>query len=279
MQHAHNNHELITHIHEWKQQGQSIAFVPTMGNLHDGHLSLLKLGRQRADKLVSSIFVNPMQFAPHEDLDKYPRTLEQDCKALMEQQCDLVYTPTEQELYPRGMAHMSVVQVADVTTRFEGEFRPGHLNGVSTIVLKLFNLVQPDIAVFGKKDYQQWRMIEKMVSDLNLSISVIAGETIREADGLALSSRNQYLDETQRQRAATLYQQLQHVAQQLRQGAIDLHSLSTQARQVLTTAGFEVDYFDICQRHTLRPAHSPEKLVILAAARLGSTRLIDNIEV
>ena len=172
-----------------------------------------------------------------------------------------------------------MVQVPDVTARFEGEFRPGHLNGVSTIVLKLFNLVQPDIAVFGKKDYQQWRMIEKMVSDLNLSISVIAGETVRETDGLALSSRNQYLDPMQRRQAAQLSQQLTQAAEKIRQGATDFAQLTGVARQNLSDAGFEVDYFDICHRHTLQPAQSPEPLVILAAARIGQTRLIDNIEV
>jgi pantoate--beta-alanine ligase len=173
-----------------------------MGNLHEGHLSLLRIGRTQADKLVSSIFVNPLQFGPNEDLKKYPRTLEQDCKSLMEHGCDLVYLPTEQDLYPLGLQHMTTVHVPDITERFEGTFRPGHLDGVSTIVLKLFNLVQPSIAVFGKKDYQQWRMIEKMVHDLNLPIDITAGETVREDDQLAMSSRNQYLSEQERKVAS-----------------------------------------------------------------------------
>ena len=276
---VHNNNELSAQIRDWKQQGKTIAFVPTMGNLHEGHLSLLQHGREHADKLVSSIFVNPLQFDSKEDLTKYPRTIEQDCKSLMEHQCDLVYLPSEKDLYPVGIEHMTSIQVPDITDRLESEYRPGHLTGVSTIVLKLFNLVQPDIAVFGKKDYQQWRMIEKMVHDLNMGIDIIAGETIREPDKLAMSSRNLYLSQPQHLIATKLQQQLSHVAQEIRQGNTSFSTLAESASNILQQASFEVDYFEICHQQTLQQASADDPLVILAAARLGNTRLIDNIEI
>jgi len=276
---VHNNNELSAQIHDWKQQGKSIAFVPTMGNLHEGHLSLLRLGREQADKLVSSIFVNPMQFNNNDDLTKYPRTVEQDCKVLMEHQCDLVYLPTDKDLYPQGLDHITAIQVPDITTHLEGEFRPGHLTGVSTIVLKLFNLVQPDIAVFGKKDYQQWKMINKMVHDLNLPIDIIAGETVREEDGLALSSRNQHLSSGQRQIATQLQQQLSQAAHEIRQGNSSFSAITQTAIDTLSKAGFEVNYFDICHQQTLEPANIDDPKVIVTAAKIGKTRLIDNIEV
>ncbi|MBT3205728.1 MAG: pantoate--beta-alanine ligase, partial [Gammaproteobacteria bacterium] len=252
---VHNNNELSAQIRDWKRQGHRIAFVPTMGNLHQGHLSLLRLGHEQADKLISSIFVNPMQFSPNEDLNNYPRTLEQDCKALMEHQCDLVYLPTEQDLYPNGLEHMTTVHVMDITQRFEGEFRPGHLTGVSTIVLKLFNLVQPDIAVFGKKDYQQLQMIKKMVKDLNLNIDIIGGETVRDESGIAMSSRNQYLTEDQQPIATKLQQQLSRVAEEIRKGNKSFSALTKEATDFLNQSGFEVDYFDICHQQTLKPAN------------------------
>lgn len=279
MQQIHNKKELRAQIHEWKQRGKRIAFVPTMGNLHEGHLSLLQTGRDQADKLVSSIFVNPMQFAAHEDLDSYPRTLEQDCKSLMEHKCDLVYLPSVEDLYPHDLKHMTKVNVPDITSRFEGEYRPGHLTGVSTIVLKLFNLVQPDIAVFGKKDYQQWRMIEKMVMDLNLPIDIIAGETVREPDGLAMSSRNQYLNKKQRAKSLKLQQQLQQTAAEIRAGNTDFKSMMENAIEKLTHKGFDVDYYEVCHRNTLEPALPGDPLVIVTTSRLGDVRLLDNIEV
>ena len=274
-----NNKELIVHIREWKKRGQSIAFVPTMGNLHEGHLSLLRLAHDQADKLVSSIYVNPMQFGPGEDLENYPRTLEQDCKALMEHQCDLAFLPGNQDLYPQGLEDMTQVRVPGISERLEGKFRPGHLTGVSTIVLKLFNLVQPDLAVFGKKDYQQWRMIVKMAQDLNLPVDIIAGETVREADGLAMSSRNQYLDSEQRRMAGKIYQQLQWVSAQIRAGNEHYEELTSQASRELSKAGFELDYLSICERQDLHLPNPADPLVVLVAARLGDTRLIDNIEV
>ena len=271
--------ELRAQIDEWKHQRLKIAFVPTMGNLHDGHLSLIDLARQQADKLVSSIFVNPMQFDQDDDLQNYPRSLEQDCKALMEHACDLVYLPDTQTLYPQGLDDITVVDVVSINQDFEGAFRPGHLQGVSTIVLKLFNLIQPDIAVFGKKDYQQWRMIEKMVRDLNLAIDIIAGETVREADGLAMSSRNRYLSPDERTRAAHLNQELTLIVEAVRNGMDDFHSLCEQARSRLEDDEFSVNYLDICHRETLDLARSGDPMVVIAAARLGTTRLIDNMEI
>ena len=274
-----NMNELTAQIREWKHQRKTIAFVPTMGNLHRGHLSLLKQGQDQADKLVSSIFVNPMQFGPEEDLDTYPRTLQKDCKALMEHGCDLVYLPSDKDLYPNGLSHITAVQVPDVTCYFEGENRPGHLTGVSTVVLKLFNLVQPDFAVFGKKDYQQLQMIRKMVTDLNLNIDIIAGETIREEDGLAMSSRNQYLSIEERQKAITLFEKLNWAAEQYRSDCADFPAVKQQAIDALTSSGFKVDYFDLCGQQTLAPLSCKSPSVIVAAAKIGATRLIDNIEI
>lgn len=279
MHRVHNNKELRAQILDWKRQRKKIAFVPTMGNLHEGHLSLLKAGKEQADKLVSSIFVNPMQFAAHEDLDKYPRTLERDCKALMEHGCDLVYLPTEHDLYPQGLKNMTEVRVNGISERHEGQYRPGHLTGVSTIVLKLFNLTQPDLALFGKKDYQQWRMIEKMVDDLDLNIDIMGGETIREADGLAMSSRNQYLSASERQQAGMLHQQMQWASQQIHSGNANFVELCAQIKAQLEQHDFMVDYIEICHQQNLNPAQLGDPLVILAAAKLGNTRLIDNLEI
>ncbi len=266
-------------IGDWKRRGQRIAFVPTMGNLHAGHLSLIDRARNHADRVVASIFVNPMQFGPDEDLERYPRTLEQDRSALQDSGCDLLYLPDETDLYPQGLDAITRVQVPGITETLEGENRPGHFDGVATVVLKLFQRVQPDVAVFGKKDYQQWRMIEKMTADLDLPIDILAGETVREADGLAMSSRNQYLDSAQRALAPRLQQQLQWVSEQLRNGRRDFDALATEAAKELRQSGFTVDYIAIRERRELSPPSANEPLVVLAAARLGNTRLIDNIEV
>jgi pantoate--beta-alanine ligase len=276
---VHKNKELIAQIRDWKLQGLKIAFVPTMGNLHDGHLSLLRAAREESDKLISSIFVNPMQFGPHEDLSKYPRTLENDCRFLMEYGCDLVYLPDNAELYPQGQENITKVQVTGICEDLEGEFRPGHLTGVSTIVLKLFNLTDPDLAVFGKKDYQQWRLIEKMVHDLNLNIEIIGAETVRASDGLAMSSRNQYLNETERKQAVLIHQQLIETVAQIKSGQNDYAALSLKMKSTLEENGFAVDYVAICHQLTLKPAQPSDPLVVLVAAKMGSTRLIDNLEV
>ena len=267
-------------IRQWRQQGESIAFVPTMGNLHNGHLRLVDVAKSRADRVIVSIFVNPMQFGKNEDLDSYPRTLEADCAGLTAHGADAVFTPTPAIIYPRGLDVQTFVEVPLLGDLHCGASRAGHFRGVSTIVCKLFNLVQPDIACFGQKDYQQLAIIRQMVTDLSLPIEIIGVPTERAADGLALSSRNGYLTAEQRAIAPVLYQQLQRLREQILSGDNDYRALEQHTRQQLTLAGFEPDYIDISDRHdlTLATAASQPK-VILAAAKLGNTRLIDNLEV
>jgi pantoate--beta-alanine ligase len=268
-------------VKAWRQEGHSIAFVPTMGNLHQGHLKLVDEARQRADKVIVSIFVNPMQFGANEDLAKYPRTLAEDCAGLTDHQADAVFTPTPELIYPKGLEVQTAVDVPFIGDNHCGASRPGHFRGVSTIVTKLFNLVQPDIALFGKKDYQQLAVIRALTTDLSFPIEIIGIDTERAADGLALSSRNGYLSAEQRATAPLIYQQLQWLAQQIRnQGASDFRALEQQVRETLSQAGFRPDYINICQRHNLELANDlSSPLVILLAAYLGTTRLIDNLEV
>jgi pantoate--beta-alanine ligase len=267
-------------IRQWHSAGERVAFVPTMGNLHQGHLQLVDTAKQRADRVIVSIFVNPMQFGANEDLDKYPRTLEQDCKGLTEHGTDAVFTPTPQLIYPRGLNVQTYVEVPLLGDYHCGASRAGHFRGVSTIVTKLFNLVQPDIACFGQKDYQQLAIIRQMVSDLSLPVEIIGVPTIRAEDGLALSSRNGYLTAEQRATAPALYRTLQWMKQQLNQGSSDFRALEQQAKEQLNAIGFKADYINISNRQTLVPAtDATSPLVILAAAYLGNTRLIDNIEV
>ena len=268
-------------VKAWRQEGHTVAFVPTMGNLHQGHLKLVDEARQRADKVVVSIFVNPMQFGANEDLAKYPRTLAEDCAGLTDHQADAVFTPTPELIYPKGLEVQTAVDVPFIGDNHCGAIRPGHFRGVSTIVTKLFNLVQPDIALFGKKDYQQLAVIRALTIDLSFPIEIIGIDTERAADGLALSSRNGYLSAEQRATAPLIYQQLQWLAQQIRdQGATDFRALEQQVRETLSQAGFRPDYVNICQRHNLELANdSKSPLVILLAAYLGTTRLIDNLEV
>jgi pantoate--beta-alanine ligase len=268
-------------VKAWRQEGHSIAFVPTMGNLHQGHLKLVDEARQRADKVIVSIFVNPMQFGANEDLAKYPRTLAEDCAGLTDHQADAVFTPTPELIYPKGLDVQTAVDVPFIGDNHCGASRPGHFRGVSTIVTKLFNLVQPDIALFGKKDYQQLAVIRALTTDLSFPIEIIGIDTERAADGLALSSRNGYLSAEQRATAPLIYQQLQWLAQQIRnQGASDFRALEQQVRETLSQAGFRPDYINICQRHNLELANDlSSPLVILLAAYLGTTRLIDNLEV
>ena len=268
-------------VKAWRQEGHTVAFVPTMGNLHQGHLKLVDEARQRADKVVVSIFVNPMQFGANEDLAKYPRTLAEDCAGLTDHQADAVFTPTPELIYPKGLEVQTAVDVPFIGDNHCGASRPGHFRGVSTIVTKLFNLVQPDIALFGKKDYQQLAVIRALTIDLSFPIEIIGIDTERAADGLALSSRNGYLSAEQRATAPLIYQQLQWLAQQIRdQAATDFRALEQQVRETLSQAGFRPDYVNICQRHNLELANdSKSPLVILLAAYLGTTRLIDNLEV
>ena len=255
----------------------SIAFVPTMGNLHEGHLDLVRIARERGKCVVVSIFVNPLQFGEHEDFGKYPRTLQADCEKLQQSGVHVVFTPTEQELYP---CPQQVTVAPPLENQLCGEFRPGHFRGVATVVLKLFNIVQPQIAVFGKKDYQQLYVIRQVAMQLNLPVEIVGGETLRADDGLALSSRNQYLSATERTEAVFLYQTLMDTRQAVLGGSRDFASLERQAVQSLAARGWKVDYVAIRDQNTLlQPKSGERELVILAAARLGHTRLIDNLEV
>ena len=272
--------ELRQYIQHWKNHGKSIAFIPTMGNLHQGHISLVEKGQSLCDHTICSIFVNPMQFGPNEDFNHYPRTLERDIDQLEAIGCDLVYLPAASELYPDGLEKITQVQVTDLTGIFEGAHRPGHFTGVATIVLKLLNIVRPDVSIFGKKDFQQYRVISKMVEDLNLEVDIIGAETTREPNGLATSSRNQYLSDDQKELASLIYQTLIESAASITAGENTFDKLEQRAIERLNQAGFETDYFCVCNVETLERA-SPEdrRLVILVTARLGETRLLDNIEI
>lgn len=254
------------------------AFVPTMGNLHEGHLALVRQARAAtAGAVVASLFVNRLQFAPHEDFDQYPRTLARDCELLAPAGCDLVFAPSESELYPepQGYKVQPPTELADI---LEGEFRPGFFTGVCTVVHKLFNIVQPQIAIFGKKDYQQLMVLRRMVAQMALPIEVRGGETCRNEQGLALSSRNGYLSEAQKQQALLLSATLRQLIARWQAGERDLAALEAQALQTLREAGWQPDYLTLRRQHDLGPAREGEPLVALGAARLGSTRLIDNLE-
>lgn len=262
----------------YRQNNQSIAFVPTMGNLHAGHISLVDRAKQEADIVVASIFVNPLQFGANEDLDKYPRTLAADQEKLAATGCHFLFTPTVDEIYPLGMASQTQVVVPDITSNHCGHSRPGHFNGVSTVVNKLFNIVQPHVAVFGEKDFQQLAVIRKMVADLCMPVRIIGSPTSRADDGLALSSRNQYLSATERQTAPLLYQVLCETCGQLKKEPATAASARAIAWKKLENAGFRVDYYNICDARTLAEiTPHTRSIVVLAAAFLGSTRLIDNL--
>ena len=256
-----------------------VAFVPTMGNLHDGHLDLMRQARQHADVVVASIFVNRLQFGPREDFDKYPRTFEQDCAKLTEAGVDHLFAPDEQEMYPTPQRY-HVVPDAAHTDILEGAVRPGHFGGVATVVLKLFNIVRPQVALFGKKDYQQLMVLSNMVRELALPIEIIPGETIRADDGLALSSRNGYLSAAERAEAPRLNRQLVSIRERVRAGERNLLRLETEAMAELAAHGWHPDYVTVRRRSDLQPpAGDDAALVVLAAARLGTTRLIDNLEI
>lgn len=268
---------LRARIQFWRRGNQRIAFVPTMGNLHAGHLRLVARARELAERVVVSVFVNPLQFGPKEDLASYPRTLEADCKALENMGVDLVFLPEVEEVYPRGLALATRVQVPELGERFCGAFRPGHFTGVTTMVAKLFNMVQPDTALFGRKDYQQLAILRRMVADLDWPIDIEAVDTAREPDGLAMSSRNQYLDTTERKLAPQLFQALQQLAARIRNGERDFAALGATAMEGLRSAGFEPEYVEVVDADSLEPPVEGRPLVVLAAARLGRTRLIDNL--
>ena len=270
--------DLRQQVKEWKQAGLCIAFVPTMGNLHQGHLSLVKKARELADKVIVSIFVNPLQFNNKADLSSYPRTLDKDSEQLHSVGCDLLFTPTADAMYPNGMENQTIVTVPNMDDKLCGRHRAGHFDGVATVVIKLFNMAQADIAVFGEKDYQQLLLIKTMVNDLNLPIDIVGVETYREASGLAMSSRNQYLTESQQNEAAGLYQTLLSLKQKIEQGEQNFLELQQQAMTILTELGFTPDYVDIRCASDLKQAKvSDKQLRILVAAGLGKARLIDNI--
>jgi pantoate--beta-alanine ligase len=272
------NQQLRSALQAFRQQGQSIAFVPTMGNLHEGHLELVRRARLLCDVVVVSIFVNPLQFGANEDLDAYPRTLAADKEKLFSEGVQVLYTPTVEEIYPEGMHKHTQVQVPDLSETLCGSSRPGHFNGVTTIVNKLFNLVQPDVAVFGEKDFQQLSIIRKMVEDLCMPIQVEGVPTARDRDGLALSSRNGYLSAEQRRIAPVIHDTLTACREAIACGFDNFLQLESHARMQLLQAGFEPDYFAIRDARTLRAVDEhTEEIAILAAARLGTTRLIDNV--
>ena len=260
--------------------GKSIGFVPTMGNLHEGHLSLVRRARALTDFVVVSIFVNPLQFDRKDDLDAYPRTLEADARLLERAGVGLLYAPDPDDFYPDEADRLTRIDVPVVTERLEGAARPGHFSGVATVVARLFNLVQPDIAVFGEKDYQQLRMIEKMVVDLGMPVTIMSEPTVREADGLAMSSRNSRLSEAEREKAPRLYEVLKKVAEVVRLGGRDFRKIESKGAELLRSDGFRVDYLEICRATDLQPATERDtELIVLAAAWLGNTRLIDNLRV
>ena len=271
--------DLRARIGSWRQAGHSIALVPTMGNLHDGHLSLLRQARACAARTVVSIFVNPIQFGRGEDYEKYPSTLAEDKNKLEKHGLDLLFTPDLDQLYPGGTDADTRVNVPELSNILCGEFRPGHFSGVATVVAKLFANAQPDVALFGEKDYQQLLVIKRMVRDLCLPVEIVGMPIVREADGLAMSSRNAYLAPAERRQAPEIYHTLQAAAASLRQGA-DLKAIEREAMHRLEQAGFRPEYVSVRRSEDLRaPMPADTRLSILAAAWLGPARLIDNVQV
>jgi len=267
--------QLREQIKQWRKQGLSVSFVPTMGNLHEGHIKLVTEARKLADKVVVSIFVNPTQFGEGEDFESYPRTELVDQEKLIQAQADLLFLPTVFEMYPNKAT--SSISVGKLATLHCGAHRMGHFDGVATVVTKLFNMVQPDIAVFGEKDFQQLAVIRKMVQDLNIAVEIKGVQTERESDGLAMSSRNGYLSEKERLLAPMLYQALCKTRDEILQGK-KFKIIEQEQKKSLEIVGFKVDYFSICKADNLQLASENDKtLVILAAAKLGKPRLIDNI--
>ena len=269
---------LRARLKSWRLAGQSIGFVPTMGNLHAGHLTLVQLARDRADRVVVSVFVNPTQFGPAEDFAGYPRTLEEDKRLLVAEGVDILFAPTVADMYDDGDAHTAKIEVPGLSDILCGAVRPGHFSGVATVVAKLFNIVQPDLAVFGEKDFQQLLVIRKLSADLNFPIEILGAPIGREADGLAYSSRNRYLTDSERATAPLLRKILSDVGESLRAGRHDYQVLQRNAIEALAAAGFKPDYLEIREASDLRlPGPDSEDLVVLAAAYLGKARLIDNI--
>ncbi len=271
--------DLRATLKRWRAQGESIALVPTMGNLHDGHLSLVERALKEADRVVVSIFVNPLQFGPNEDLDSYPRTLERDSHLLEQAGAALLFAPSDRELYPFGRENISKVTVPGISELLCGASRPGHFDGVTTVVAKLFNLTQPNCAIFGQKDYQQLAIIRRMVAELDFPVEINGMPTRRETDGLAMSSRNGFLSSADRATAPKIYQLLQQLAASIQQGERNFSSLAQDGEKRLKQDGFEPDYLTIRAPDLTDADSAANAWVILVAARLGTTRLIDNLVV
>jgi pantoate--beta-alanine ligase len=277
METVHRADDLRARIGAWRAQGKRVGFAPTMGNLHAGHFSLIDIARQHADRVVASVFVNPTQFGPNEDFASYPRTLPDDQRGLEAAKCDLLFAPSVEEMYPFGPASTVRVEVPGVSETLDGAARPGHFTGVATVVSKLFNLVQPDVAVFGQKDYQQLLVIRRMVADLRMPIEIIGAPTLREANGLAMSSRNQYLTGEERERAAIIHRTLNAMRDQAR-GGKSISDVEKSALDALGAAGLKPDYAVIRRADDLGAPNAREhRFVALIAARLGRARLIDNL--
>ncbi len=272
--------EVRAAVHAWRHSGERVVFVPTMGNLHAGHMSLIQAARAHGERFVASIFVNPMQFGPNEDFAHYPRTPEHDEHLLREAGCDLMFMPDVAEIYPHGAEGATRVEVPGLSDILCGEFRPGHFQGVTTVVCKLLHIVEPDAAVFGEKDFQQLTVIRRMVSELCMPVHIIAAPTVRDADGLALSSRNQYLSEAERVRAAALHRALMAAADRLAGGERDYAAVERDGLRALEGQGFRPDYFAVRRADDLGlPTADSAHLVVLTAAHLGKARLIDNVQV
>jgi pantoate--beta-alanine ligase len=266
-------------VASWHEAKLRVVFVPTMGNLHAGHRSLIEAAHQHGDRFVASIFVNPMQFGPNEDFAHYPRTPTQDSQMLEDAGCDLMFMPEVGEIYPNGADQATRVEVPGISNILCGEFRPGHFEGVATVVAKLFHIVDPDVAIFGEKDFQQLTVIRRMVADLCLRVTIVGAPTVRESDGLAMSSRNQYLSEEERRSAPAIYRQLAQAVAALRSGSRDFAAIEGAGRAALDGAGMRTDYFSVRDARTLAPAKPDTRhFVVLTAARLGKARLIDNVQ-
>ncbi len=278
MQIFHTIHGLRDALRRERQAGRRIGFVPTMGNLHEGHLQLIRLAREHADVVVASIFVNPLQFGLNEDWEKYPRTIEADSRQLEGEQCDYLFNPDETEMYPNGMAEQTRVVVPTMTDILCGASRPGHFEGVTTVVSKLFHIVQPDLAVFGIKDFQQLAVIRRMVEDQCFAVELVAAPIAREADGLAMSSRNSYLLPDERSRVNCLYQSLCWVRDQIGSGRSDFLALEEEASARIRAQGFRVDYLSVRNSRTLNlAAQDDSEITILGAMYTSGARLIDNV--
>ena len=271
--------ELREIVRDWRLARDSIAFVPTMGNLHAGHASLVAAAHAHGRRVVASVFVNPLQFGPNEDYNAYPRTPAEDEALLTELGADVLFLPTVEEMYPKGSTGSTLVDVPELSNILCGRFRPGHFQGVATVVVKLLNLVQPDVAIFGEKDYQQLTVIRTSVEDLCLPVKIVGAPTVRAEDGLALSSRNRYLDAEERTRAPAMYRALDRARRRLESGQVDLAAIEREGLESLAAAGFRPDYFEVRMAGTLAVPHGRNvDVVVLAAARLSRARLIDNLQ-